>query len=364
MFNVLLPHKLLFPIGDLATPTMTTERAGARLRKRKERECQRRQVDTEIAVETKFPWNPACRAVSEGLPSPMTKWSYHGRPPCVVCKSASTRACICGAHFAKQTDIAKLSEFVTFIRASSTPVYNEVDPEDQFGFVTLASDIFYTGNRTYRALARFCIVAAFSGDPSIVRNFKQSLQYCCDQHFLDALAAHLVAAKPFWRAGQSHGPLRKDDLVSAFKHCFSEQLGYLAELLEHWDTNVSDQRSMAIRKVMEFSGQVWKTFQAADYFQKRFFEMVVLFREILPGHFTFRASDIDCVADVLPLGPGTKRGLRTIWPRLRGDNLMRQGAVLIMESNFVAKHIRRDGMCTRMLHRQVTTTRHIISTTC
>ena len=44
----------------------------------------------------------------------------------------------------------------------------------------------------------------------------------------------------------------------------------------------------------------------------------------LPRHFAALPEDIDRVADVWPMGRGTKAGLRRIFPTARGDHQFRQ----------------------------------------
>ena len=59
------------------------------------------------------------------------KAADHRRESCVVCEAENARDCTCGADLADEVDATELASFIRFVRAPTTPVYSETDPEDQ-----------------------------------------------------------------------------------------------------------------------------------------------------------------------------------------------------------------------------------------
>ena len=308
------------PKQDLATPAKVTLKAAHRLRKRAERE--RRENGAEKSL-IGFPWNEGTRAVVAKKSLVMSRLRFRESDiSCPVCAVSNGRACNCGAKFADATDTRALTSYVHFVRRSSTPVYEEDSPEDQWRLVSTMAEIFVSedkrepGSDSWEALVRFVMVASFSGRPDTVDSLKGSLVPTATHPvFLEALAEHVREKKPFWRGGQAHGGLATSEISGAYGEFFTHHSSTLAAKLQTWNnaTTVSE-RSDAVRVVHESLTACRGIFKAGDYFIKRAFEICVLAGTRGIAGFRRGASDLDLIADIWPIGPGTRSGLHKIWP--------------------------------------------------
>ena len=116
------------PKKDLATPRNQTVDVtiSARLRKRNARNG----FVAQAPVLLSFPWNEASRAVANGE-FYQGRGKEQGRSGCSVCEAVNSRNCTCAAHLAEDMSRRHLSSFVAFVRAPTTPVFAESDPDDQ-----------------------------------------------------------------------------------------------------------------------------------------------------------------------------------------------------------------------------------------
>ena len=320
----------LAPLKDLAMPSQVTRTAAARLRKRKEREGERANP-----ILVGFPWNDATRAASAGRAG---RFAGAGRAvaandiPCPVCNAPCGRSCSCGARFARDTQTRALSSFVDFVRRSSTPVYEEDSPEDQWRLVSTMHEVFacedqpgVTGN-SLEALVRFVSVASFSGRPDTIDSLKAALvPSATNADFLQALALH-IREKPFWRGGQAHGGLSTAELHGAYHELLATHARTLASDLRAWnDATTTDDCRDALRRTHATLVSCSKTFKAADYFTKRALEICVLAGTRKIAGFKRTATDLDLLCDRWPIATGTKAGLCIIWPTsMRNQKNQRQ----------------------------------------
>ena len=181
-------------------------------------------------------------------------------------------------------------------------------------------------SRSWEALARFVVLAAFSGRPDTVDSLKESLTPTAPHEvFLKSLTEFLLAKKPFWRGGQAHGRLSTSELSSAFSAFFTFHANSLARNLHSWGVGTtSSSRDTAVRLVYQ-SLKKSSVFKAGDYFVKRALDICILAgtRKIL--NFQSVAADLDLIFDVWPVGKGTRAGLHLIWPKgLQGQQCERQ----------------------------------------
>ena len=168
----------------------------------------------------------------------------------------------------------------------------------------------------WEALARFIVVASFSGRPDTIDSLKDSL-LCIVTHadFLSSLTHHVLSNKTFWRGGQAHGGLAKKYLVSAFTCFFKKHSTTLAAHLYSWATaNTAALRTDAVRAVFHSLQHCSATFQAGDYFVTRALEVCLLAGKGRILGFQGGAFDLDLIFDLWPIGNGTRNGLRLIWP--------------------------------------------------
>ena len=323
---------------DLATPTTVTETAAARLRKRAQRERERAEQHRKTGADELligFPWNDGTRAAAAGKPTATGRLGcrWVGGSGCPVCVASNGRACSCGAKFADATDTRALTSYVNFVRRSSTPVYEEDSPEDQWRLASTMAEVFASedkpqpGSHSWEALVRFVVVASFSGRPDTVDSLKGSLVPTATHPvFLEALAEHVREGKPFWRGGQAHGGLATSELSGAYGEFLTHHLSTLAANLQMWNnaTTVSG-RSDAIRVVHGSLNACRGIFKAGDYFIKRALEIFVLAGTRGIAGFRREASDLDLIVDIWPIATGTRSGLQIIWPTgLRSQQAQRQ----------------------------------------
>lgn len=334
------------PKQDLATPTKVTETAAARLRKRAQRERERAEQHRKTGAQQLligFPWNEGTRAAAASKPLATSRLgSRVSDNRCPVCGASNGRACSCGAKFADATDTRALSSYVNFVRRSSTPVYEEDSPEDQWRLVSTMAEVFANDDKpqpssdSWEALVRFVVVASFSGRPDTVDCLKGSMVPTATHRvFLKALAEHVREGKPFWRGGQAHGGLATSELSGAYGEFFAHHSSTLAASLENWNaaTTVSG-RSEALRVVHGSLAACRGIFKAGDYFIKRALEICVLAGTRGIAGFRRGASDLDLIVDIWPIGPGTRTGLHIIWPTgLRRTEAQRQ-ALRVLQRAF------------------------------
>ena len=328
------------PKLDFATPAKVTETASARLRKRAQRERERAEKNRKTGAEELligFPWNYGTRAAAANKPlAPSRLGCSVGDFPCPLCQGSNGRACSCGFEFADATDTRALTSYVNFVRRSSTPVYEEDSPEDQWRLASIMTEVFASedsedkpqpGSDSWEALVRFVLVASFSGRPDTVVSLKRSLVPTATHSvFLETLAEHVREKKPFWRGGQAHGGLATSEISGAYSEFFTHHSSTLAANLQTWNnaTTVSE-RSDAVRIVHESLTACRGIFKAGDYFIKRAFEICVLAGTRGIAGFRRGASDLDLVVDIWPIATGTRSGLRIIWPTgLRSQQAQRQ----------------------------------------
>ena len=172
------------PKQDLATPTKVSETAAARLRKRAQRERERTEQNRagdELLVS--FPWNHGTRAAAAGRPVATSRLGAgESDIGCPVCNASNGRACSCGAKFADATNTRALASFVNFVRRSSTPVFEEDSPEDQWRLVSTMAEVFASedrpqpvSNSEWEPFVRFVTLASLSGRPDTLDCLKGSL---------------------------------------------------------------------------------------------------------------------------------------------------------------------------------------------
>ena len=325
------------PKQDLATPAKVTRRASARLRKRAQYERNKNEKVARTGLQQLlkgFPWNAGTRAAAakRNLPPCRLQWRL-GDNKCLVCDASNGRACSCGANFAAATVKHALTSYLNFVRRSTTPVYEEDSPEDQWQLGMLMADIFANAKSVshkdaWEAFARFAVLASFSGNPETVESLKIWLVPAATHPvFLSALDNHLDANKRFWRGGQAHGKLCTAEISAAFAEFFKKHSSTLAASLQTWNSaHTIAERGKAVRDVYWSLKACSVAFKAADYFIKRTLEICVLAGTHKILGFQIAASDLDLLSDVWPIGTGTRTGLQIIWPgALRTPRHEREG---------------------------------------
>ena len=270
-----------------------------------------------------------CNIRGPGTPH-RPKAADHRRESCVVCEAENARDCTCGADLADEVDATELASFIRFVRAPTTPVYSETDPEDQRDLQIVARrcmsglpGVSQPGAGDLlplcRNAARFAAVAALSGRPDAISKLESVLGGGgADPALVEGIRA-LCDAGPFFRGGQAHGPLKKSDVPKAVEKFISTTLPSLAEAVHDWCRAAQPPRDSAcgatqpaVRRVMELIVASGKIFQCADYFNKRCMEIL-----LLTGLAGVEAKHLDALADIWPLGEGTKAGLKIIFPTAR-----------------------------------------------
>lgn len=314
------------PKQDLATPAKVTVAAGARLRKRAQREREQALRNRETGADPPlvgFPWNDGTRAAAAGKPIARSRLGSSGSDiSCPVCGASNGRACVCGTKFADATNTRALASFVNFVRRSSTPVFEEDSPEDQWRLVSTMAEVFASedkpqpGSNVWEAFARFVAVASFSGRPDVLESLKESLVPAATHAaFLEALAEHVGGKKPFWRGGQAHGGLATTEICGAYEAFLANHSRTLAANLQAWnDASTVRNRIDAVRSVHDSLIACRGIFKAADYFTKRTLEICVLAGSRKIYGFTGKATDLDLICDIWPIGLGTRAGLHILWP--------------------------------------------------
>ena len=116
------------PKRDLASPLdrRVTHLVAHRMYRRSSRDEMRK---TTIPAKMEFPTNATIRALQKDM-EPPKDYPYKDRLPCYICGALTSRACRCGWEFADSTNSEALASFVRFVRAPTTPVYTEDEPED------------------------------------------------------------------------------------------------------------------------------------------------------------------------------------------------------------------------------------------
>ena len=311
------------PRSDLATPVggAVSETSAARLRQRARRERLAESDDRPALLD--FPWNIGCRAFVKNTTA--ARKPALDRAGCAVCETSDSRLCICGAAFADLTCREKLTSFVRFFRSSSTPVLSEDDPEDQRLLLTQVSRVRMSAAPgsadMYRCIVRFAAIAALSGRPDVMTELSTALCSGGTDAAVQTACAAICGNRPFFRGGQAHGSLSTEGTPSAIGDFCVIALGELANQLQAWSVGVGPPRVAAIRAFFTMLRTHSSLLGAGDYWQKRFVEIVLLAGLRSGQAFQASPADVDSVADLWPLGNGTKAAVRLIFPGLPPSKL-------------------------------------------
>ena len=225
----------------------------ARLRQRalKERVRSRRKPCLSI----QFPMNEAIKAKLSGQKYWFSRRHKSGLFGCAVCKAFVPRDCLCGANFASHTKLLQLTSFLQFVRKSSTPIYTELDPADQASFSDSLSEVMSSAASTelddiIGMVVTFVCLAALSGRPSTMKSLSDACDWRSRAEVSQAIR-HFCQTEAFFRGGQAHGALRKEDVAGAFES-FIDQ-GYHTTLTAHVRQLVSAEdepvRLLALRNI-------------------------------------------------------------------------------------------------------------------
>jgi hypothetical protein len=205
-------------------------------------------------------------------------------------------------------------------------VYTETDPRDQSEFLQQLQNLL-KGKPVAAALSlltRYVCLAASSGRPEAMEAFIPSIRGDPTAGSLPDLAGQFVAAKnKFWRGGQPHGALKKNNLPDAISAFLANNAASMEVAIDQWRIAGSlEETKVAVRQVLAEVRSCAKPFHGGDYYCKRCLEILLL------GGFAvgwpMNPHDLDALADWWPLGNGTKSGARRIFPAARNDVQMRE----------------------------------------
>jgi hypothetical protein len=128
-------------------------------------------------------------------------------------------------------------------------------------------------------------------------------------HEVDALGR---SERPFFRGGQAHGSLKKTAVGTALNEFLQDHAPMLACHIKAWTSAANSlARASEVRAVASSLQVAAKSFKANTYWRKRFLEIVILAG--VGGVIAVFPSDIDYIADIWPLGPGTIAALKMIF---------------------------------------------------
>ena len=155
---------------------------------------------------------------------------------------------------------------------------------------------------------RFCAVAAISGRPPALQSLGNAFHVDSnDIQLVEAVRAFCSENTFFFRGGQHHGRLRKDEVADAVEAFCSNALEELTSLVLVWSEgrDVAARRG-AVRDAMRVLQTACGYFKGRAYWQKRFLEIIVLTKA---GGRT--SMDLDNAFDMWPVANGTRESRKS-----------------------------------------------------
>ena len=210
-----------------------------------------------------------------------------------------------------------------------SPLYHPDDPWDQDSFKLIFDSVSQAVKR--EEARAWCVVmiasvGAISGRLEVI----EALSTCCSPTkdaggMVAELKAWVNADKKIFRGGQAHGPLKYTIVPFAMKFFYKAHADELVRLLLAWVRASPGSRcAETIRLFASRSFLSAQTWQAGDYYTKRFLEILVL-ASVSQLSLAIAWSDLDVVLDLWPLGSGTKGGLLFTFPHTRQVKLLQEG---------------------------------------
>ena len=333
MVRCALVPAALQPNTDLATPlTQDVEgRVASRLRQRKRRHQEllgtSEVLDTSSRLLVAFPWNMASRAKAAGK-------AFYRAPdplgiPCKGCDATSRRWCTCGWEFGSSMAAPAMTSFHRFVRAPTTPVYNESEPRDQSQFQTTIANIVPPGGDALavsRVAVRFAGFAAISGCPAVMTKLENAFKReVSDDDLVAAIAALIDGGGAIFRGGQCHGPLKKSDMPAATRERCSTYVSILSEKVVVWANSTLPCRCEAVLAVKDYLETARSSFKGGKYWTKRFLEILLLAGLGKP-------ADLDFLFGTWPVPNGTGRGILLIFPEAKSQKQQRAASRAIQRA--------------------------------
>ena len=321
-----LVPKCSCPRKDLVTPRNqeVSNKIATRLRQRKFRQ----KGHSELCLRD-FPWNAASRGLVAGKPQ-KTGFPLDNLLGCRVCHSAHRKDCTCAAHLAATMSRPHLSSFVDFVRAPTTPVYEEDSPDDQHRLQAIGVsclDGCQCLTMVSHTLIRFALVSALSGRLETIESVQEFLVWSSGNSNLLSAIGNLIAQSVFFRGGCGPGNLKKTNIPQALQDFLHNRQEAMSQCLTKWASDISPNlRYDALRELMNLASIGACSLGMRDYFVKCFMEICLL---VLSGWQSqlqsasllseqgiarVSAKDFDELADIWPVGSGIATGIKLIFP--------------------------------------------------
>ena len=305
--------------ADLATPRnqQVTEKTAARLRQRHARQLKVEGAPLELKA---FPWNAASRACIAGTPF-KPRGVDANRAGCLVCQAVNSRDCTCASHLAESTDCKKLTSFCHFVRADTTPVFEEADPDDQSKLQRALLECTMGVVHVLQVagpIVRFAALAALSGRPETMDTLESVLKsHAPDADLVQSVTELVASEQLFFRGGQAHGSLPKASVPDALRTFLETEHGHMLPFVVEWASG-GEGRISALRSLYKLAEQTAPLFGMREYWTKRFLEICLLallgWQKMVPGVPGVSPKDFDQLADLWPVAKGTATGIKLIFP--------------------------------------------------
>jgi hypothetical protein len=178
-----------------------------------------------------------------------------------------------------------------------------------------------------RRLACYAGLAASSGRPEAMDACLPSIR--CDPG-ADSLSVFVASrfveqGNQFWRGGQAHGSLKKTALPGAVATFLTRGVQPLADALAVWVAADAAGKRSAVKSVLVQVRLCAKIFQGGQYYCKRCLEICLLGGLASSRLQAMCPSDLDQIGSWWPIGVGTKKGARRIFPTAKRSRLIREG---------------------------------------
>jgi hypothetical protein len=261
-----------------------------------------------------------------------------------VCEAPTSRYCICGASFAHTTVGKELDIFVKFVRDAKNPCLRSDDPQDQYDFARLFSEL---SNRHGGVacppvpLLRVIFLGATTGNPEATAALSRAA-FRGLTAFAEALRRRIERGLPVFRAGQCPGGALRQVAaeVAGFSRNVAPALAKVLTACTHRATAAERERAIAdaVRQVTQCAAFVRAARPArgkkrapattavmgGTYRRKRFCELLFLAVSVGCAGWHMLRRDCDAAGGDWPVADGTVQGLCRIWPNLTSQRRFRE----------------------------------------
>ena len=299
--------------GDRATPTgqLLTKKVYERLKKRPAEPPQ-----------LGYPWNAAMEALYSRTKPPPTRSAANGRPGCALCLAKHSRNCTCGTELFDDHNPVKLDNFHCYVRGQNTPILCLDEPADQDEFKVLLAQLFRgcrAKGEAARRMAVFAGIGAVSGLPSVLETLLPHIAAGNDGEIVKGVreicrkAVMTPSKDQLFRGGQAHGTLSNAGAPNAVARLLQQEVPVLARLIAKASSDKEDKKT-TLQRILERVPSAAKVMGGADYYQKRFVEIVLLGSLCESSYVNIEPKIVDAVFDLWPLAKGTRQAVRVIFP--------------------------------------------------